>query len=264
MKNWWITGLVLIAMPALAGPATPPPARMAPIALLVDLSAEQTLFSRNGEVPFLPASMTKAMTALIAFDLIKAGKLREDARYTVRASTAARLSGKGTTLSLRPGERIRVSDLLDGVITASANDAAAVLAEGALGSQAAWHAAMNARARALGMKGSHFASANGLPDDGRTRVAARDMILLGQALIAEHPELYRRYFGRRDMVWKGQRLSSRNPLAGHVLGGDGIKTGHTREAGYTFLGAVERKGRDCCWWLPRPPARRIGPARRAI
>lgn len=221
----------------------PVPEAQAPILLLVDLSAGQTLFARGAEQPFLPASMTKAMTLLVAFDLIRAGRLAEDAVFTVRPATAARLSGKGTTLWLQPGEQVRVGDLLHGIATASANDAAMVLAEGALGNEAAWIAAMNARGRALGMTGSSFASVNGLPDGGKTRVTARDMVRLAQALIVDHPELYRRYFGQREMDWKGQMLASRNPIAGVLAGADGIKTGHTREAGYTFLGAVERNGR---------------------
>lgn len=227
---------------ALAVPQ-PVPEAQAPILLLVDLSAGQTLFARGSEQPFLPASMTKAMTLLVAFDLIRAGKLAEDAMFTVRPETAARLSGKGTTLWLQAGEQVAVRDLLHGIATASANDAAVALAEGALGNEAAWIAAMNARAAALGMTGSSFASVNGLPDGGRTRVTARDMVRLAQALIVEHPELYRRYFGHREMDWKGRKLASRNPIAGVVPGADGIKTGHTREAGFTFLGAVERDGR---------------------
>lgn len=227
---------------ALAVPQ-PVPEAQAPILLLVDLSAGQTLFARGSEQPFLPASMTKAMTLLVAFDLIRAGKLAEDAMFTVRPETAARLSGKGTTLWLQAGEQVAVRDLFHGIATASANDAAVALAEGALGNEAAWIAAMNARAAALGMTGSSFASVNGLPDGGRTRVTARDMVRLAQALIVEHPELYRRYFGHREMDWKGRKLASRNPIAGVVPGADGIKTGHTREAGFTFLGAVERDGR---------------------
>lgn len=187
--------------------------------------------------------MTKAMTALVAFDLIRAGKLRENAVFAVDTKTAARWSGKGTSLWLKPNEQVRVSDLLAGTATASANDAAVVLAEGALGSEAKWLAAMNARAKALGMTGSHFASANGLPDGGKTYVTARDMVRLAQALITEHPELYHRYFGHRAFRWRGQELVSRNPFAGILPGADGIKTGHTREAGFTFLGAVERQGR---------------------
>lgn len=234
-------------------PSAPVPAEQAPIALLVDLSAGQTLFARGAEQPFLPASMTKAMTLLVAFDLIKAGKLSEKDVYTVRPATAQRLSGRGTSLWLQPGETVTVRDLLHGIATASANDAAVALAEGALGSEAAWIAAMNARASALGMAASRFASANGLPDGGRTTVTARDMVRLAQALIVDHPDLYRRYFGPREMVWKGQMLFSRNPLAGSLSGADGIKTGHTREAGYTFLGAVERGGRRLVLVVGRSP-----------
>jgi serine-type D-Ala-D-Ala carboxypeptidase (penicillin-binding protein 5/6) len=235
--------LALTASAARAFDPAPPLPEQAPIALLVDVTSGQTLFARDADARFLPASMTKAMTALLAFDLIKTGQLREDTLFSVRPETAKRWSGKGTSLWLKPGEQVRVSDLLHGVTTASANDAAVVLAEGALGSEAAWLTAMNTRAKALGMTSSHFASANGLPDGGKTWVTARDMVRLGQALIVDHPELYRRYFGHKEMVWKGQKLLSRNPLSGLVTGADGVKTGHTREAGYTFLGTVLRDGR---------------------
>lgn len=246
--------LLLIAL-VLSGPAAsrtvirdplPPgiaPADQAPIALLVDLTSRQTLYARAADRGFLPASMTKAMTMLVAFDLIKAGRLREDSLIMVRPETAARWSGKGTTLNLRAGESVRVGDLLAGVATASANDAAVVLAEGALGSAANWVTAMNARARGLRMTGSQFGTPSGFPDRAATYVTARDMVKLAEALITEHPTLYRRYIGQRTMVWRGQKLFSHDPFAGAFPGGDGIKTGHTREAGYTFLGAAQRDGR---------------------
>jgi serine-type D-Ala-D-Ala carboxypeptidase (penicillin-binding protein 5/6) len=161
----------------------------------------------------------------------------------VRPATASRWAGKGTSLSLKPGERVAVRDLLRGMTTVSANDAAVVLAEGALKDEATWLAAMNARARALGMTGSHFASVNGYPDGGRTFVTAHDMVQLAEALIFEHPVLYHRYFGHKSMYWRGQQLISHDPFADSLPGGDGIKTGFTREAGYTFLGAVERDRR---------------------
>jgi len=251
--------LVSLAAVSAAGKAAPtasdtPPvsARQAPIALLVDLSAGQTLYARNADDRFLPASMTKTMTALVAFDLIAAGKLREDAVVTV-SPRAARMAGRGTTLSLRLEQRVAVGDLLRGVTTASANDAAVALAEGTLGSEAAWIAAMNTRAQALGMADSRFASVNGLPDGGKTRVTARDMVRLARALIHDHPQLYRRYFAPKTMTWQGQVLASRNPINGVVSGADGIKTGHTREAGYTFLGAVERDGRRLVLVVARAP-----------
>ena len=220
-----------------------PSAVAAPIALLIDLNSGQVLYARAANQRFLPASITKAMTALVAFDLIEAGKLNEDAVLTVKPETAQSWAGKGTTLGLRGGDRVSVHDLLLGTTTASANDAAVVLAEGALGSLAAWTAAMNARAASLGMAGSHFATPNGFPDHGRTYVTANDLVRLAMALIDGHPALYRRYFGNPAMVWHGATLRSHDPFAGQLPGADGIKTGHSFEAGFNFLGSVTRGGR---------------------
>jgi D-alanyl-D-alanine carboxypeptidase (penicillin-binding protein 5/6) len=223
-------------------PLEPPSQAQAPIALLADISSGQILYARAADKRMLPASMTKAMTALVVFDLIKQGKLNEDTIVTV-SPAAARLAGKGTTLNLRLGEKVRLGDLLMGTTTVSANDAAIALAEAALGSEARFIETMNAYAQALGMNGSRFASVNGLPDGGKTYVTANDMIRLATALVAEHPALYHKYFGQKSMIWRGGQYNSRSPFAGILPGSDGIKTGHTREAGYNFLGAVERDGR---------------------
>ena len=187
--------------------------------------------------------MVKAMSALVAFDLIKAGQLNPASSIIVDPDLARQWAGRGTTLSLRGGERVLVEQLIEGMVTASANDASEVLARHAAGSRAEWIRRMNTRARSLGMSGSTFASPSGWPDGGKTRVTAYDMIRLARALIEEHPALYRRYFGHHQMTWRGAALVSHNPFAGRVDGADGIKTGHTREAGYNFLGAVERDGR---------------------
>lgn len=211
-----------------------------PVVLLVDLSAGQTLYARNADRHFLPASMTKVMSALVAFDLIGAGKLDPAANVTVSAALAQQWAGKGTTLSLRAGEQVGVSRLIEGMITASANDATEVLAHHAAGDRSRWIALMNARARSIGMTGSQFASPSGWPDGGRTQVTARDMVRLARAIIEQHPELYQRYFGHTAMVWRGAVLASRNPFAGRFAGADGIKTGHTSAAGYNFLGSVKR------------------------
>ena len=250
--RYWLT-LTALALPALAlatdGPARRdsavglPSTAAAPVALVADLNSGQVLFARAANRTLLPASMTKAMTALLAFDLIEAAKLRETDLIDVRPETAARWAGKGTSLNLRAGEKVSVHDLLLGTTAVSANDAAVVLAEGAAGSVARWTALMNARAAGLGMQGSHFASANGFPDHGRTYVTANDMILLARALIEEHPQLYHRYFGQKAMTWRGARLLSHDPLSGLLPGADGIKTGHSFEAGYNFLGSVVRDGR---------------------
>lgn len=240
-----LLALMLPAGVGASGAPMPLPAavQQAPVALLVDLSAGQTLYARNAERRLLPASMTKAMTALLAFDLIAAGQLDENAEVTVRPETATQWAGQGTSLYLKPGQKVRVRALLLGVTTVSANDASVALAEAALGSTAAWTARMNQRAASLGMRGSAFHTPNGWPDGGKTYVTARDMVRLARALIHEHPQLYRRYFGHRAMDWQGQRFPNHDPFAGVVTGADGIKTGHTREAGYNFLGAVERDGR---------------------
>lgn len=244
----------------LPAPVPPLPAAVAqaPVALLVDLSAGQTLYAKNAERRLLPASMTKVMSALVAFDLIAAGQLDENAEVTVRPETATRWAGKGTSLYLQPGQRLRVRDLLLGLTAVSANDAAIVLAETALGSTEAWTARMNQRAKTLHMAGSHFGTPNGWPDGGRTYVTARDMVRLANALIGQHPQLYRRYFGQPGMDWQGRHYANRDPLTGVVPGADGIKTGHTREAGFNFIGAVERGGRRLVLvvgGVPTDPAR---------
>lgn len=221
----------------------PPGVAAAPIALLADFSSGQVLYARAADQRFWPASMTKAMTALVAFDLIAAGKLREDATVTVKPATAQRWAGKGTTLNLRGDEQVTVRDLLMGTTTVSANDAAVALAEGALGSLDAWTAAMNARAAALGMTGSHFANPSGFPDHGQTYVTANDLVRLAAALIDGHPVLYRRYFGHPAMDWRGRTLRSHDPFAGTFPGADGIKTGYSFESGFNFLGSASRSGR---------------------
>lgn len=243
-----LAGLLPVAASDSDGPApsaSQPPAVVgkAPVALLVDLSSGQTLYAKNEDRRFLPASVTKAMTTLVAFDLIADGRLREDSVVTVRPETAARWAGKGTTLNLRPNEAITVRQLLQGTATVSANDAAVALGEAALGSADAWIAVMNARARELGMDSSHFSTPNGFPDRGATYVTARDLVKLAAALISDHPDLYRRYVGQQAMDWRGSRLASHDPFAGILPGADGIKTGHTFEAGFNFLGAVQRADR---------------------
>lgn len=250
MKRFAWAALAICAFPASA--ANPPLALPAalplevaalPAYLVVDQASGLALEGRNAGLRFVPASVTKVMTAYVAFELIAAGKLSPDRRLTVSPATAAHWSGKGTSMALRSGETVSVDALLHGIATASANDAAVVLAEGHAGSVRAWTALMNAEARRLGLADSHFATPNGWPDGGATYVSASDLVKLADALIARHPELYRRYFGRRQTDWNGRVLTSHDPVSGIVPGADGIKTGFTREAGYNFLGSAIRDGR---------------------
>ncbi|MCW1428466.1 D-alanyl-D-alanine carboxypeptidase family protein [Novosphingobium sp. JCM 18896] len=242
--------LAILLVPALiAAPATAellaPPAELAPIpvALLVDVNSGRTLYSREPDRRFLPASTTKVMTAFVAFEEIAAGRLASDRQFIVSDPTARQWNGRGTSMYLKAGDRVSTDDLLHGIATASANDASIVLAESYAGDVPRWCAMMNRAAAMLGMTGSRFATPNGWPDQGATYVTARDLVTLGEATITRHPQLYRTYFGQKRMTWNGVELISHDPTVGVVRGADGIKTGHTNEAGYNFLGSAERDGR---------------------
>lgn len=242
--------LAILLVPALlAAPATAelptPPAELAPIpvALLVDVNSGRTLYAREADRRFLPASTTKVMTAFVAFEEIAAQRLARDRQFVVAEPTARQWNGRGTSMYLKGGDRASTDDLLHGIATASANDASIVLAESYAGDVARWCAMMNRTAATLGMTGSHFATPNGWPDQGATYVTARDLVTLGEATITRHPQLYRSYFGQKRMTWNGVELTSHDPTVGVVRGADGIKTGHTNEAGYNFLGSAERDGR---------------------
>ncbi|MCU0949151.1 MAG: serine hydrolase, partial [Porphyrobacter sp.] len=154
----------------------PPPAEIAPVAMLVDVSSGQVLHARNPDRRFVPASVTKVMTLYLAFDLIAQGRL--DPRQTMVMSPAIYRDWrrKGSNMYLDLGDQVSVSDLLMGIANVSANDGSAVLAEGFAGSLPAWTAAMNAKASEIGMIGSYFASPNGWPDEGRTFTTARDLV----------------------------------------------------------------------------------------
>lgn len=235
----------LVCIPARAQGLPKPPAEVAevPVYLAVDLGSGLVMAEHHADRRLLPASMTKVMTAWVAFGMVARGELDPQRKLTVRPETARTWAGRGTSMWLKPGEQITVDDLLRGLTAISANDACVVLAEGVAGSVEGWTKLMNAEARRLGMTGSHFATPNGWPDGGKTYVTARDMVRLGEALVERHPDLYRRYFGKRTMIWNGVEGRNHDPVTGVVPGADGIKTGHTNESGYSFLGSAQRQGR---------------------
>jgi serine-type D-Ala-D-Ala carboxypeptidase (penicillin-binding protein 5/6) len=235
--------MVCVSAPSLAAPGLPEELADIPVYLAVDLPSGLTLAEREADRRFLPASMTKVMTAWVAFELIAAGSLDPNTRLTVTPETAKKWGGRGSTMWLTAGEQVPVHALLRGITTVSANDACVVLAEGAAGSVEAWLRLMNAEARRLGMSDSQFATPHGWPDEGRTFVTARDLVRLGAAMTRHHPELYHRYFGQESMIWNGIEGYNHDPVTGKVRGADGIKTGFTNEAGYNFLGSAERQGR---------------------
>ena len=222
--------------------AAPVPAEI-PVVLLVDLSSGQTLFAREADRRFVPASVTKVMTAYTAFRLIADGKLLLDTPVEISAEVAELWSGEGSTMFLEAGDRVTVGELLLGVTTVSANDASVALAIAAAGTQEQWLALMNENAAELGLRDTYFGTPNGWPDGGRTYTSARDLAALAEALTTRYPGLYRRYFGHRGMSYRNIAQNNHDPVTGVVEGADGIKTGYTREAGFTFVGSAERGGR---------------------
>lgn len=237
-------------------PLPPPEVAAAPVALLYDLGSGRTLYAHNADTPFLPASVTKTMTAFVAFEMLAKGELREDQTFTVSREAWREWHSKGSRMFLSEGSKPTVHDLLMGIMNVSANDGAVVLAEGAGGSVAGWVEKMNATARSLGMTHSHFGTPNGWMDKGNTYVSANDMVKLASAMLTRHPDYYRRFVGRPGMTWNGITQPNHDPTLGVVPGADGIKTGYTGEAHYNFLGSAQRNGRRLLMVLAGVPTPR--------
>ncbi len=219
-----------------------PTAEEAPVALLVDLGSGQVLHARNPDRRFMPASVTKVMTLYLAFELLAQRKLDPAQVFVMSPAVARDWRRKGSTMFLDAGERVQVDDLLLGIANVSANDGAAVLAEGYAGSVPAWTAMMNRTALDLGMIGSHFGTPNGFPDEGRTFTTASDLVTLARAMTTRHPDRFGYYVGRMGFDYKGIAQINHDPMIGRVPGADGIKTGFTNESGFSYLGTVQRNG----------------------
>ena len=224
----------------------------APIAYLIDLSSGAVLFSKNSHQRIPPASMAKMVTTDVAFELIDRGQLKLDRMCTVRPETWQKWHGPqaGSTMFLSPNEQVSVKNLLHGIVTLSGNDASVVLAECIAGTEQAFVEQMNALARQLGLNNSRFCNPIGWPDEGCTYTTARDLATLARSTIERHPKLYKEFYGQTSFTWgktlgSGQAITqgNRNPILGKVPGADGLKTGHTNEAGYGFTGSAEQNGR---------------------
>jgi D-alanyl-D-alanine carboxypeptidase (penicillin-binding protein 5/6) len=235
-----------------AAAAAPPFETAAPVAYMVDLSSGAVLYAKDPDRRIPPASMAKMMTTHLAFRMIKRGEAKLGQMCQVRPETWRQWHGPeaGSTMFLSPGEQVSVENLLHGIVTLSGNDATVVLAECLAGTEQAYAAQMNQDAKRLGMTNSHFGNTNGWPDEGVTYTTARDLAKLASATIQETPDLYKRFYQRKEFTW-GKTLGAgapitqgnRNPLLGRVPGADGLKTGHTAEAGYGFTGSAEQGGR---------------------
>ena len=242
MNKFLLASLPLIAMSSIVI-AAPRFDTEAPIAYMTDLSSGAVLYQKNADKQIPPASMAKMMTVYVAFDLIEKGKLKLDDKFRVNEGTWKKWNNQGSTMFLGVGDEVSVSDLLHGIVTLSGNDACVVLAEGIAGTEEAFVGLMNKRAKELGMSKSRFGNSNGWPDEGRTMVTAKDLAALGAATVNNFPKLYDDFYGQDEFAWNGIKQTNRNPLIGKVAGSDGLKTGHTDEAGYGFTGSAEQKGR---------------------
>jgi len=250
MKPVLIPSLFALALAIPASAAAPPYETIAPIAYMEDLSSGAVLYNKGADQRMPPASMAKMMTVHLIFDLIDSGKLKLDQKFQVRPETWRKWHGPeaGSTMFLETGETVTVDELLQGIVTLSGNDACVVMAEGIAGTEEAFVAQMNARAKEIGLDNSHFGTSNGWPDEGRSYVTARDLVKLAKSTIELHPKLYKQYYSRAEFTrslsdGKVITQANRDPLLGRIPGADGLKTGHTEEAGYGFTGSAVQNNR---------------------
>jgi len=210
-------------------------------AWVYDMTTQTVLMDKNGQVPLPPASMSKLMTISMLFEALRDGRVTMDTTFAV--SSRAKAMG-GSTMYLDERDRPTVRDLIHGIIVNSGNDACVVVAEGLAGTEEAFSAQMTVRAQALGMTASTFANSSGWPDP-LHRMSMRDLGILTRHLIEEFPEEYRTFaeteFNYDDRA--PDNRFNRNPLLKLNIGADGLKTGHTQEAGYGLVGSAVQGNR---------------------
>jgi D-alanyl-D-alanine carboxypeptidase (penicillin-binding protein 5/6) len=237
--------------PAQPAPAQPDPVAQfaadplntnAPYAFILDGDTGLPLYSKRGDEPIIPASMSKLMLYYIVFERIRDGRLKMEDEFTV-SEHAWRTGGAGTegsTMFLPLGSKASVENLLRGAIIVSGNDACIVLAEGISGSEEAFAREATARARELGMMNSTFVNATGL-DDPRHRMSVRDIAVIAYRLIKDFPQFYP-MFSETSFTWNKITQPNRNPLLKELEGADGVKTGHLAAAGFGLVGSAVREG----------------------
>ena len=213
-------------------------------AWVYDITSHTVLMDKNGEQALPPASMSKLMTVDLLFEALKDGRVAMDTTFAVSARAKAMTAAGGSTMYLQESDRPTVEELIHGIIINSGNDACVVVAEGLAGSEDAFAAQMTVRAKALGLEQSTFTNASGWPDPGQ-RMSMKDLGLLGVHLIETYPDLYP-IFSKTDFNYKNRapaNAHNRNPLLALNIGADGLKTGHTDEAGYGMVGSVKQGDR---------------------
>lgn len=241
-----VRGLAL-AIPLLLLTLAPRPAAaietLAREALLMDITTGAILLDKNADDPMPPASMSKLMTLFMVFERLKEGSLSLEDSFPVSENAWRKGGAKSgsSTMFLEPGSRVKVEDLIRGIIVQSGNDACIVLAEGLASSEKAFAEEMTQRARMLGMKTSTFHNATGWPDPDHY-MTARELAILAKHTIQDFPEYYH-YYSEKRFTYNGIRQGNRNPLLYRDIGADGLKTGHTEVSGYGLTASAVRGDR---------------------
>ncbi|MGR3455326.1 D-alanyl-D-alanine carboxypeptidase family protein [Pseudooceanicola sp.] len=244
--RWTSAGLRLVTALLIATAAALPVRAFdtsAKAAYVADITTGTVLLSKNADTPLPPASMSKLMTLYVAFEAIRDGRLTLDEKLPVSSHA---MSYGGSTMFLDTTDEVRVEDLLRGIIVLSGNDACAVIAEALSpdGTEAGFARYMTQRAQQMGLTNSTFTNSNGWPDPGQ-RMSMHDLALLATHLIRDFPEFYP-LFAETEFQFDGrapQNVHNRNPLLGMGIGADGLKTGHTSEAGYGLVGSAKQGDR---------------------
>ncbi|WP_435091192.1 D-alanyl-D-alanine carboxypeptidase family protein [Candidatus Pelagibacter bacterium nBUS_30] len=215
-------------------------------AILQDYHSGEILYEKDADKSIYPASMTKIMTAIIAFDLIKSGDIKLDEKFII-SEKAWRLSTSGySSMFIMVGDEVTVENLLKGIIIASGNDACVALAEGIAGTEEEFAILMTAKATELDMENTNFANSSGI-NNSENHSTVRDILKMSKYLIKEHPEFYK-WFAEKEFTWDrtgGDPITqgNRNPLLYKNLGADGIKTGYLAVEKYSLASSINRNGR---------------------
>ena len=210
-------------------------------AYVLDVTTGTVLLNKNGDQSLPPASMSKLMTLYMLFDALRDGRVQLDQSFAV--STRAKNMG-GSTMFLNELDRPTAKELIQGIIVSSGNDATVTVAEGLAGTEEAFARQMNEVAPQIGLQDSTFTNASGWPDPNH-RMSMRDLARVAQILVTEFPEYYG-YFAQEEFDYKDRSPANRfnrNPVLKLGIGADGLKTGHTQEAGYGFVGSARQGNR---------------------
>jgi len=212
-------------------------------AILMDASTGAVLFEKDADVPMPPASMSKLMTVYLVFERLKAGQLSLEDTLPVsdNAWKKGGFKSGSSTMALKPRTRAKVEDLLRGIIVQSGNDACIVFAEALSGSEEDFAREMERKGREIGLQGSSFRNSTGWPHP-EHRMTARDLATLAMRTIRDFPQYYH-YYSELEFTYNGIKQHNRNPLLYKNMGADGLKTGHTKEAGYGLTASVKRNDR---------------------